>query len=79
MQYAAMNINVTLTINTLINNTDYTLYYYSTVDDPQLSALASSVSAINVTTSNYYEITVDWAGRTVALGVVAIVMLMMMG
>lgn len=63
MQYVSMNINVTFSINTLLNNTNYTLYYYATVDDPQFSALASAVQAVNVTTEDYWIITVDWAGR----------------
>lgn len=65
MQYSSMNVLVSFTINTLQINTDYTLYYYATVDDPQLSALASNVAAINITTSAHYTITIDWASREV--------------
>lgn len=65
MQYSPMNINITFTISTLQLNTNYTLYYYATVDDPQFSALASDVSAINITTSSHYTITIDWEPREI--------------
>lgn len=67
MQYSAMNILVSFTVSTLRTNADYTLYYYATVDDPQYSSLASSVGAINITTSAHYIITVDWASRELVL------------
>lgn len=71
MQYSPLGATVNFTISTLLSDTDYTLYYFCTVDDPQFSALSGEVYALNITTLPIYTITVDWAGRlllTICLG-----------
>jgi len=78
IQYIPQNYNVSFTFNSLNQNQTYSLFYFTTVDDPTLTALSTSVTVINVTTLTATQININHQGRLAAYVVLAALVLMMM-
>ena len=50
MVHTSQNYNTTLQFNGLMANTLYTFFYFCTVEDPSITALASTVSYVSAQT-----------------------------
>lgn len=72
MVYATQNYNVTLSFPGLTANTTYSLFYFCTAEDPQMTSLSSSVGVITAQTLQVLVININWGS---SMGIVCLVLL----
>jgi len=78
MQYAPQNFNISLSVDSLISNSNYTIFYYATMDDPTLTSSASSVGYNIFKTLEVLDISINWGFRNgIGLGLLLLAFLML--
>lgn len=77
IQYAPQNYNVSFTFSPLKQNQTYSMFHFATVDDPTLTALSTSVTAISVTTLAATTIDINYQYRLSVLAILAVLALVL--
>lgn len=61
MIHSTQNYNTTFQFTGLTSNTLYTIFYFSTVEDPSITSLSSTVSYTTAQTLQMLTININWA------------------
>jgi hypothetical protein len=61
MIHTTQNYNTTFQFTGLASNTLYTIFYFSTVEDPSITSLSSTVSYTTAQTLQMLTININWA------------------
>ena len=77
MIHTTQNYNTTVQFNGLSANTLYTFFYFCTVEDPAITALASSVGTMSAQTLQMLIIDINWAPSLAYLWGLALMLLML--
>lgn len=76
MQYATQNYNITFEFAGLTDNTEFTLFYFGTSEDPTFLATSSDVKTVNAKTLEALTVNINWGGAlAVSFGLLLILLI----
>jgi len=76
MQYSTQNYNVTFEFSSLLDNKEYTLFYFATSEDPTLTATSSAVKMVNAKTLEALTVNINWEKQVIVSFLLIFVMVL---